>query len=28
VQPTLEELVNKKTRLEDNSQHPRTVMIA
>ena len=27
VQPTAEELVNKKTFLEDNSQHPRTVMI-
>jgi hypothetical protein len=28
VQPTSEELANKKTFLEDNSQHPRTVMIA
>ena len=28
IQPTEEELVNKKTFLEDNSQHPRTVMIA
>ncbi len=28
VQPTLEELESKKTFLEDNSQHPRTVMIA
>lgn len=28
VQPTEEELVNKKTFLEDNSQYPRTVMIA
>jgi DMSO/TMAO reductase YedYZ molybdopterin-dependent catalytic subunit len=28
VQPTLEELENKKTFLEDNSQHPRKVMIA
>ena len=28
VQPTLEELANKKTFLEDNSQHPRKVMIA
>jgi DMSO/TMAO reductase YedYZ molybdopterin-dependent catalytic subunit len=27
VQPTQEELANKKTFLEDNSQHPRTVMI-
>ena len=27
VQPTAEELVNKKTFLEDNSQHPRTVMV-
>ena len=27
VQPTLEELANKKTVLEDNSQHPRKVMI-
>jgi len=27
VQPTEEELVNKKTFLEDNSQYPRTVMI-
>ena len=27
IQPTREELVNKKTFLEDNSQHPRTVMI-
>jgi hypothetical protein len=27
VQPTLEELANKKTFLEDNSQHPRTVRI-
>jgi DMSO/TMAO reductase YedYZ molybdopterin-dependent catalytic subunit len=27
VQPTLEELATKKTFLEDNSQHPRTVMI-
>ena len=28
VQPTREELGNKKTFLEDNSQHPRTVWIA
>ena len=28
VQPTEEELENKKTFLEDNSQHPRTVMIS
>lgn len=28
VQPTEEELVNKKTFLKDNSQYPRTVMIA
>lgn len=28
VQPTAEDLVNKKTFLEDNSQHPRKVMIA
>ena len=28
VQPTAEELANKKTFLEDNSQHPRKVMIA
>jgi len=28
VQPTLEELANKKTVLEDNSQYPRKVMIA
>jgi len=28
VQPTTEELVNKKTPLEDNSQFPRKVMIA
>jgi DMSO/TMAO reductase YedYZ molybdopterin-dependent catalytic subunit len=28
VQPTEEELANKKTFLEDNSQHPRTVTIA
>ena len=27
VQPTLEQLENKKTFLEDNSQHPRKVMI-
>jgi len=27
VQPTEEDLVNKKTFLEDNSQHPRTVMV-
>ena len=27
IQPTAEELVNKKTFLEDNSQHVRTVMI-
>ena len=27
IQPTREELVNKKTFLEDNSQHPRRVMI-
>ena len=27
VQPTLEELETKKTFLEDNSQHPRKVMI-
>jgi DMSO/TMAO reductase YedYZ molybdopterin-dependent catalytic subunit len=28
VQPTLEDLANKKTFLEDNSQHPRKVMIS
>jgi DMSO/TMAO reductase YedYZ molybdopterin-dependent catalytic subunit len=28
IQPTLEELANKKTFLEDNSQYPRKVMIA
>jgi DMSO/TMAO reductase YedYZ molybdopterin-dependent catalytic subunit len=28
VQPTLEDLANKKTFLEDNSQHPRTVTVA
>jgi hypothetical protein len=28
VQPTSEELENKKTFLEDNSQHPRKVMIS
>jgi hypothetical protein len=28
VQPTAEELEVKKTFLEDNSQHPRKVMIA
>ena len=28
VQPTVEELANKKTFLEDNSQYPRKVMIA
>jgi DMSO/TMAO reductase YedYZ molybdopterin-dependent catalytic subunit len=28
VQPTLEQLENKKTFLEDNSQHPRKVMVA
>ena len=28
IQPTEEDLVNKKTFLEDNSQYPRTVMIA
>jgi hypothetical protein len=28
VQPTAEELENKKTFLEDNSQHPRKVMIS
>jgi hypothetical protein len=28
VQPTAEDLANKKTFLEDNSQHPRTVTIA
>jgi hypothetical protein len=28
VQPTAEELEAKKTFLEDNSQHPRTVVIA
>jgi DMSO/TMAO reductase YedYZ molybdopterin-dependent catalytic subunit len=28
VQPTAEEIANKKTFLEDNSQHPRKVMIA
>ncbi|MDP1571182.1 MAG: molybdopterin-dependent oxidoreductase [Vicinamibacterales bacterium] len=28
VQPTLEDLANKKTFLEDNSQHPRTVVIS
>ncbi|MGE0444283.1 MAG: sulfite oxidase [Vicinamibacterales bacterium] len=27
VQPTAEDLVNKKTFLEDNSQHPRTVTV-
>lgn len=27
VQPTLEDLANKKTFLEDNSQHPRTVTV-
>jgi hypothetical protein len=28
VQPTAEDLANKKSFLEDNSQHPRTVRIA
>jgi DMSO/TMAO reductase YedYZ molybdopterin-dependent catalytic subunit len=28
VQPTAEELANKKTFLEDNSQHPRKIMVA
>jgi hypothetical protein len=29
VQPTREELdATKKTRLEDNSQHPRTILIS
>jgi hypothetical protein len=28
VQPTVEELSNKKTFLEDNSQHPRKVLIS
>jgi DMSO/TMAO reductase YedYZ molybdopterin-dependent catalytic subunit len=28
VQPTLEDLANKKTFLEDNSQHPRKVMVS
>jgi DMSO/TMAO reductase YedYZ molybdopterin-dependent catalytic subunit len=28
VQPTEEDLANKKTFLEDNSQHPRTVMVS
>ena len=28
VQPTRDDLANKKTFLEDNSQHPRTVMIS
>jgi hypothetical protein len=28
VQPTVEELANKKTFLEDNSQYPRKVMIS
>jgi DMSO/TMAO reductase YedYZ molybdopterin-dependent catalytic subunit len=27
VQPTLEDLANKKTFLEDNSQHPRKIMV-
>ena len=27
VQPTEQDLANKKTFLEDNSQHPRKVMI-
>jgi hypothetical protein len=27
VQPTADDLANKKTFLEDNSQHPRTVKI-
>ena len=27
IQPTAEEIETKKTFLEDNSQHPRTVMI-
>ena len=27
VQPTAEDLANKKTFLEDNSQHPRKIMI-
>jgi len=28
VQPTAEDLANKKTFLEDNSQHPRKVMVS
>ena len=28
VQPTVEDLANKKTFLEDNSQHPRTIVIS
>jgi hypothetical protein len=28
VQPTIEELANKKTFLENNSQYPRTVMVS
>jgi hypothetical protein len=28
VQPTAEELANKKSFLEDNSQHPRTLTIS
>jgi hypothetical protein len=28
VQPTAEELESKKTFLEDNSQHPRTIKVA
>ena len=28
VQPTVDELANKKTFLEDNSQHPRKVVIS
>jgi hypothetical protein len=28
VQPTSEEIESKKTFLEDNSQHPRKVMIS
>jgi hypothetical protein len=28
VQPTMEDLANKKSFLEDNSQHPRKVMVA
>ena len=28
VQPVREDLANKKTFLEDNSQHPRTIMIS